>query len=416
MLPRPGGRQEPKQWRASLHHVVLQLGGQAGDAAQDGGQPHGLQAARGLRGAAWRGLQPGRRGELPRRARRLGGLDDGARLLLALHGHRSGCGEVPQQLARQVLQEPGVLPDLADCQPLGGVRHEDAHEQVGAGGRDGDARREGVLHRRDALDRLGVVALVAGVLEGVAAKEHGVQQHAARPHVRLLSAVLDAALEHLGRDVRRRANRGLGLGVQVRRLAVPKIADLHARRRFLPVRVQQCVLQLEVPVADSHAVAVLQPANELLEKVARLRLLKAPPRGDALKQLPARRKLHHDRQVVLHQEDLVEADDVGVAQRAVVQDLPLHVLVHLASALDELHRHHLPRRLVLHQLGDAKVPAANILDHVILIRHCVWIPRTAGMSGRWKWAQAVAGAAAVGAAAIARSPLPARPAGRLRRG
>jgi len=37
---------------------------------------------------------------------------------------------------------------------------------------------------------------------------------------------------------------------------------------------------------------------------------------------------------------------------------------HLLAALDELDRHQLARRLVLHQLGDAKVAGPDVLDLV----------------------------------------------------
>ena len=35
---------------------------------------------------------------------------------------------------------------------------------------------------------------------------------------------------------------------------------------------------------------------------------------------------------------------------------------YLVPSLDKLHRHQLPRRLVAHQLGDAKVARADVLD------------------------------------------------------
>ena len=54
--------------------------------------------------------------------------------------------------------------------------------------------------------------------------------------------------------------------------------------------------------------------------------------ADALEELPAGGVLHDDGEVRRGEDDLLEADDVGVAQGAVVDDLPLHVLVNLQWA------------------------------------------------------------------------------------
>ena len=54
--------------------------------------------------------------------------------------------------------------------------------------------------------------------------------------------------------------------------------------------------------------------------------------ADALEELPAGGVLHDDGEVRRGEDDLLEADDVGVAQRAVVDDLALHVLVNLQGS------------------------------------------------------------------------------------
>ena len=82
-------------------------------------------------------------------------------------------------------------------------------------------------------------------------------------------------------------------------------------------------------MADLHGVAVADPAHQLLEEVARLVLVEPPGLADALEQLAARRVLHHDGQVRRRQHNLLEADDVGVPQRTVVDDLAENVLVDL---------------------------------------------------------------------------------------
>jgi hypothetical protein len=54
--------------------------------------------------------------------------------------------------------------------------------------------------------------------------------------------------------------------------------------------------------------------------------------ADALEELPAGGVLHDDGEVRRGEDDLLEADDVRVAQRAVVDDLALHVLVNLQGS------------------------------------------------------------------------------------
>jgi hypothetical protein len=103
----------------------------------------------------------------------------------------------------------------------------------------------------------------------------------------------------------------------------PKVADLHERPRRA---VQKRILQLDVPVDHAHAVAVVQPHDQLLEEPPRLVLAEAVFPDHVLKHVPAGRELHGDAQVLLGEEDLLELDDVGVDEAAVVDDLALDVL------------------------------------------------------------------------------------------
>jgi len=103
----------------------------------------------------------------------------------------------------------------------------------------------------------------------------------------------------------------------------PKVADLHER----PGRaVQQRVLQLNVPVDHAHAVAVVQPDDQLLKKPPRLVLAQPVLADDVFKHVAPAGKLHRDAEVVRGEEDLLELDDVGVDEAAVVDDLALDVL------------------------------------------------------------------------------------------
>ena len=82
-------------------------------------------------------------------------------------------------------------------------------------------------------------------------------------------------------------------------------------------------------LSTHRVVAVLDAADELLEKVARLVLAKAPRLDDAVEQLAAGGVLHDDAEVRGREVDLLEADDVDVVEHPMVEDLALDVLVDL---------------------------------------------------------------------------------------
>lgn len=75
----------------------------------------------------------------------------------------------------------------------------------------------------------------------------------------------------LGTCVARSANFGLGQAV-IAGLAVAEVSDLD---EWLGRGVQQCVLQLDVPVDHTHAMAVVQSHNQLLEEPTSVLLLHA---------------------------------------------------------------------------------------------------------------------------------------------
>jgi hypothetical protein len=74
---------------------------------------------------------------------------------------------------------------------------------------------------------------------------------------------------------------------------------------------------------------------------------------------------HRDADVVAGEKDLLELDDVRVAHQAVVDDLGLHVLVHL-GARQQLDGDQLLRLHVARQVDAAKRAAAQHLDRLIL--------------------------------------------------
>ena len=251
-----------------------------------------------------------------------------------------------------------MLLDARDVQPVHRVQDEDALDQVLALLAQVKRGRERVLHAADPHDRLPEVPGIRRVLERVPPDHHDVQRDPARPHVRGFTVVRLAG-QHLGGDVRGGTHRGLGLRVDERVLRVAKVANLQPGN--LPA-VQEGVLELQVAVRHAVRVAVLQPADELLEEEPGLVLVEPPFAADAVEQLAPSRVLHDDREVRGREEHLDEADDVRVVQQAVIDQLALDVLVDLFPALDVLDGEELPARPVPHQLGGAEVALAEGLD------------------------------------------------------
>jgi hypothetical protein len=110
-------------------------------------------------------------------------------------------------------------------------------------------------------------------------------------------------------------------------------------------------LRLQVAVDDAVRVAVLDARYDLLEEATRLVLEQPPVRHDVLEELPARHVLHDHEDVRRCLDHLIQLDDVWVPEQLQDLDLAPDLLVH-PQVLDllpvhDLHRHLMPRQLVL---------------------------------------------------------------------
>lgn len=95
------------------------------------------------------------------------------------------------------------------------------------------------------------------------------------------------------------------------------------------VVVDEQVLGLEVPVADSELVDVVDARNELLEVLACLLFLQFLVLHNEVEQLAALHELHDQIEVLLRLNDLVDLHHVGMVQLLQYLDLStdaLHVL------------------------------------------------------------------------------------------
>ncbi|MCH1921771.1 hypothetical protein L9G15_20420, partial [Shewanella sp. A3A] len=102
-------------------------------------------------------------------------------------------------------------------------------------------------------------------------------------------------------------------------------------------------------MAYLHVMAVAHSTDQLLKEIPGLILTEPSTITDSIEQLPACCELHDNHKMRWRQYHLLEANDVGVAQRAVVDDLPVHILIYPVAALDALDGDELAGLAVAHQ-------------------------------------------------------------------
>jgi len=220
-------------------------------------------------------------------------------------------------------------------------------------GRDGIPRvaLEGVLAAQD----LRLLLLVVPPHEGQVATEHEEDDHADAPQVALRVV---RPSEHFGRHVRRGA---AALVDEVTRLdnhRQPEVDDLERRARLL-VLVQQ-VLGLEVAMDDVLRVDVAHGVQHVDDRERGL-ALGQPLLRDAVEELAARARLHHDvpKPLVLGRvedvADVVVALDLLHDGDLVVEVVPLLLLLEA----HRLERAILPRLPVLGQMDRAEAALAQ---------------------------------------------------------
>ena len=126
---------------------------------------------------------------------------------------------------------------------------------------------------------------------------------------------------------------------------------------------------------DSELVDVLDAGDDLLEEAAALGLLDARLLDDVVEKLAAVRVLHDEVQLLGRLDDLVELDDVRVADHLQDLDLAGHALHvrHLADAvlLEDLHGHLLARQLVRAQLDLSERALADALACACMSFRCL---------------------------------------------
>ena len=129
---------------------------------------------------------------------------------------------------------------------------------------------------------------------------------------------------HLRSGVARAAARCLQRRPWLVEVAQSEVDDLQGL-----IVVDEQVLRFQVPVADAQLVNIVDARNELLEVLAGLLLLQLLVLHDEVEELTALDELHHEVEVLLRLNDLVDLHDVWMVQ--LLEDLDLS-----ADALDVL--------------------------------------------------------------------------------
>mmetsp|Transcript_6695 Transcript_6695/g.19691 ORF Transcript_6695/g.19691 Transcript_6695/m.19691 type:complete len:296 (-) Transcript_6695:302-1189(-) len=199
--------------------------------------------------------------------------------------------------------DPRVLQRLLGGEPLHRVDLQQALHEVQRRLRDGvpplGLQLVGAL--RDVLRLRRLVAR-----EGHVPRQDDEGDHPEAPEVALARVVL---LQDLRRNVGEGPAADVHLHVGVPDLAEAEVDQLQVAGARLVV---QKVLQLEVPMHDAVGVDVVERQQHLVDSICRVALAKPLELGDAVEQLTTLHAFHHEVQLVLRIEHIVEARDVRV--------------------------------------------------------------------------------------------------------
>lgn len=205
---------------------------------------------------------------------------------------------------------PSVVPYLVYSVPLLGIRIQNTSDDVLALARK--KLRQRILSSHDLFIQIRRL----WVLEGQVTADHGVEYHATAPDISL-QAVVPLAGDHLWGRVAGRAARRLK-----RRSRLIHIAEAEVNNLESQVVIQKQVLRLEVSVAHSALVDVLDAGDELEVELACLLLGEARMPHNIIKQLSATAVLHDHVQLLFSFNYLIKLNHIRVSDLLEDFDLP----------------------------------------------------------------------------------------------
>mmetsp|Transcript_48008 Transcript_48008/g.128725 ORF Transcript_48008/g.128725 Transcript_48008/m.128725 type:complete len:268 (+) Transcript_48008:434-1237(+) len=205
---------------------------------------------------------------------------------------------------------------------------------------------------------------VALDVEGKAAGQECVEDHATSPEVGL-SAIIGAIFhEQLWGGIVRRAD---GVG---QRLSFPELRRQAEIREFdCAILTEEYVLGLEVPMHHADAVAMRHALEDLPEEAPGLALAEPRVPHDVVEEVTAPRELEDDRVAVVELDGLNELEHVAVLREGVACDLLLQSFgIHLVLRYD-LDRHINARRQDLGAPHHAELATAEHGAQAVLGQH-----------------------------------------------
>lgn len=118
---------------------------------------------------------------------------------------------------------------------------------------------------------------------------------------------------------------------------------------YVTIVIEQQILRLQIPMHDHVTMAVVYAGDDLLKEPASFRFLQLPIVDDVIEQLATADVLHDHKDVGRRRDDLVQLDDVRMAEELQILDFTPD-LAHHIETLDLLTIQYLDRHLVLRHL------------------------------------------------------------------
>ena len=261
----------------------------------------------------------------------------------------------PCDLGQLHLIKPLVLSYVSDLESLLGIRVKDGLEELSRV--TSHKLRDRVLATKDLLVKVGCV----WVFEREVTAYHGEEDDTAAPYVDVGPEVALASY-HLRSCIARGSACGFeGLSGLVG-VGEAEINDLDV---FLMIEKQ--ILGLEISMNNTQLMKVLDASDYLMEEAASLRLLDSLALNDVVKELSSACVLHDQIELLRSLDDLVELDDVRMADELEDVDLsgnPLYI-AHILDflLLKNFNSNFLAREVVASELHFAESALANGLAY-----------------------------------------------------
>lgn len=197
---------------------------------------------------------------------------------------------------------PFAFPDLIDFEPSFRVDVQNTSQNIFG------ISRQYFGQFKISSDDFFVQFICVGVFEREVAAQHGIQNDSARPNV-CIKALIFFACDHLRSGIARRATGSFEFFSGFILIGEPKVYNFDVF-----VMIEEQILWFEISVYDSVFVDVLHTCNDLLHEPDGFGFIEPLPFDDVVEEFTAFSILHDEVDVGFGFDDLVELDDVGMAE------------------------------------------------------------------------------------------------------